>query len=96
MVESCDAADLPELVDAVDAYLLEEQRQKGSRLDFWEAASKVARAELTYRQSHDTTQAPVHRSVKEDVTKLLEGKTGLHLSSLRDEIAKGLQEGQVM
>ena len=91
VVENLEEEELRELLIDLDKYLEIEVKNKGSYVHFWTALKDVTAATLRQRKNRS---AGVHKSVKEDVKKIMGGKVSQDLKLLLDDIRKSIREGK--
>lgn len=91
VVEDLDEEELRELVIDLDKYLDIEVKNKGSYVHFWTALKEVTLATLRQRRNRSSG---VHKSVKNDVKKIMVGKVSQDLKLLLEDIRKSIREGK--
>jgi hypothetical protein len=91
VVENLEEEELRELLIDLDKYLEIEVKNKGSYVHFWTALKDVTAATLRQRKNRS---GGVHKSVKEDVKKIMGGKVSQDLKLLLDDIRKSIREGK--
>ena len=97
IVHGLGVPELEKLLVDIDAYVQLEARKSGPYQLFWQSLFVVAEAELRAQRQHQLAggqdASSVHKSVSEDVKKLLRGKVAEDLAELEGEIHRGLQDG---
>jgi hypothetical protein len=91
VVEQLDEEELLELVTDLDKYLEIEVKNSGTYVEFWTALKDVTSAALQQRKNRSSG---VHKSVKNDVKKIMGGKVSKDLKLLLEDIRKSIREGK--
>lgn len=91
VVSDLDEEELAELLTDLDKYLEIEEKSNGVYVHFWKALKDVVTASLRQRKQRSSG---VHRSVKEDVKKIMGGKVSTDLKLLLEDIRKSIREGK--